>query len=221
MTEPMATEHKRRRRAGWKISAALLLVTLVGLGIAASMRQALRTVYLPQKIGGTTLVVQMPAQFQSHLSDDAAVLIVSPPRPTGLFRWWGEHVLKMNVTLWRFEEIAISFNERTAPNRDSGHRELEAVMQLLAADRRRIYRNVTLAPITQADMAGYDLEASSYKGNLWGDGDERYVMLNHYDSVSHSSLMITVRMRVNARNYSLLKPTMDEIIHRLKLVQEK
>ena len=222
MSKPRTAEHTGRKRAGWKISAALLLLALMGLGIDASMRRTWRTVRLEAGNGGSALIVEVPPGWEGISEDDThSYLTVTAPRPTGLLRWWDEHILKMDMRQWKFESVTIHIDERPVATSDKGRRELDMVQQALVTDDRRLYKNVKVTPLTQSDLAGFEVEASGYTGPLnTVGGTELTALLNHYDSFKHCSAIITVQAPPMPPDFLPLKPTMNEIIRRLRLVQK-
>ncbi len=222
MWKPVTAEHKGSKRAAWKIGVVLFLLALMWVGLDASMRRTWRTVRLEAGDGGSALIVEVPPGWEGISEDDThSYLTVTAPRPTGLSRWWDEYILKMDMRQWKFESITIHIGERPVTTSDEGRKELDMVRQTLISNDRAIFKKVKTTPLTHADWVGFELESTGYTGG----GSARYgfqftVLLNHYDAFKHRSAMITVQAPPMSPDFLPLKPTMDEIIRRLKLVQK-
>ena len=221
MWKPVTAEHKPVKRAWLQWSIALLLSAGILLGLMAFARPKWQTIRIALKARDSAIIVEVPAHWMWEPSHHSEETYFFPPRPTGLWRWWNEHVIKSNITTQNTGSIGISVNQRPAEDASAGREELAMVAQASVSSCRRYFRDVEARTSTLSGISAFILEAHHAKRvPNTNQPDWRCVMLNSYDPIQHRSAMITITMYADTQNYSRLKPTMDEIIRRLRLVQK-
>lgn len=225
MLRRATTEHQKERRLRWKPFAVGVFATVILSILMAASRPQWRTVRIPAGKDETgALVVQYPVDWQRVFGGDDVepTLFLAPPKPTGLARWWNTHVLKMDDSTWGTGHATIYRQQRPAINAVDGRKELEMVARTVGMNWRRDYRDVKTGWSTQSGMLVLNVEAYGEKGrSMLHNTNMRLVLLHDFDPARHRSNIITVRMYAAPANYNRSRPIIDEIIRRLRLVQDK
>lgn len=219
MWKPVTAEHKPVKRAWLRWGVFLLMsATLLSAYILSIRPQWQKTCISVQ--AGNALLIEVPQSWVWRREfRPEPTLVTSPPPPPALLRWYNEHLPGAGKDGQRVGGITISVTQTYSENLNSKHSELNLVKQATSSTFRRLFRDVHVMNSVQHGMEAYSVEGQH---RIWPAGaqeDMRFYLLHDYNRVTHRSTLITLWLHTSPSQYSMMMTSMDEIIRRLRLVQ--
>lgn len=174
-----------------------------------------------------SLAVQYPDGWKFQAENDYGPgAILTPIAPSGLMGWWTKYVMHQDLAAWNNGNITVMVQEPATPaqtDTDIDKRYSHA-STLLRNALGRAYKSVTSTSIDRNGIKGFDIEAHQALRPATNKHFMRFLLLYQMKfqnyTKSRQPIGFELRIYMTEEDYRSLKPTINEIIRRFRLVED-
>jgi len=213
------------KRLPGRVIHSLFIVGLLALALYAavwSMRPVWNTSILHcDTLLEAHLAVQYPDgwKFQEVKESEDVTGVLTPTAPSGLIGWWDKYVLKLDLAAWKDVYMMVRLRKPTVMKEADVDKRYSNARTVLMNALGRAYKSVTSTSIDSDGIKGFEIEAHQPIRPVAGSICTRYVIVYTKEAKTGRPIRYALITRMAEENYRSLKPTINEIIRRLRLVE--